>query len=197
MTIIVNFTIIPAFSLLPLMVKEFFGGNAIHLSWVQSAMGIGIFSGGALLGISGWFQAQDLYVIGRLVRFGHRHIDRSIGSFKCIAYGHHRCSHCRYYDFDDYGPFFAIIQSSVEPEMQARVFALMSSVCTAIVLVGSDDCRSNIRSIWHSKLVLAGWDFVHCDGRCGIFYSGSVNIEEKDEVTRNPTGTIVMELKKA
>ncbi len=34
------------------------------------------------------------------------------------------------------GPFFAIIQSNVEPEMQARVFALMSSVGTAMVPLG-------------------------------------------------------------
>ena len=34
------------------------------------------------------------------------------------------------------GPFFAIIQANVEPEMQARVFALMTCVGTAIAPIG-------------------------------------------------------------
>jgi DHA3 family macrolide efflux protein-like MFS transporter len=34
------------------------------------------------------------------------------------------------------GPFFAIIQSTVEPDMQARVFSLLSSVGTGITPLG-------------------------------------------------------------
>lgn len=60
MTVGINFTIIPAFSLLPLMVKDYFGGNAIQLGWVESAMGIGVFAGGVLLGAWGGFQRKIL-----------------------------------------------------------------------------------------------------------------------------------------
>ncbi len=70
MTIIVNFTIFPAFSLLPLMVKEFFGGNAIQLSWVQSAMGIGVFSGGAILGLWGGFKRKTFTSLAALIGLG-------------------------------------------------------------------------------------------------------------------------------
>ena len=59
MTVGINFTIIPAYSLLPLMVKDYFGGNAIHLGWVESAMGIGVIAGGALLGVWGAFNARS------------------------------------------------------------------------------------------------------------------------------------------
>jgi DHA3 family macrolide efflux protein-like MFS transporter len=34
------------------------------------------------------------------------------------------------------GPFFAVIQSTVEPDMQARVFSLLSSVGTGITPLG-------------------------------------------------------------
>ena len=57
MTVAINFTIIPAFSLMPLLVKEYFGGSAIHLSWVEFAMGIGMFVGGGSPGCVGRFQA--------------------------------------------------------------------------------------------------------------------------------------------
>ena len=53
MTIVINFTIIPAFSLIPLMVKDYFGGNAIQLSWVESAMGIGMSARWCAAGILG------------------------------------------------------------------------------------------------------------------------------------------------
>ncbi len=52
----INFTVIPAFSLLPLLIKDYFGGDAMQLGWTQSAMGIGVFGGGALLGIWGGFK---------------------------------------------------------------------------------------------------------------------------------------------
>jgi DHA3 family macrolide efflux protein-like MFS transporter len=34
------------------------------------------------------------------------------------------------------GPFFAVIQSTVEPDMQARIFSLLSSVGTGIAPLG-------------------------------------------------------------
>jgi MFS transporter, DHA3 family, macrolide efflux protein len=60
MTVGINFAIIPAFSLLPLMVKDYFGGNAIQLGWVESAVGIGMLAGGVLLGIWGGFKRKIL-----------------------------------------------------------------------------------------------------------------------------------------
>lgn len=58
MTVGINFTIIPAFSLLPLMIKDYFGRSAIHLSWIESAMGAGMILGGVLLSIWGGFSRK-------------------------------------------------------------------------------------------------------------------------------------------
>ena len=66
----INFTIIPAFSLLPLMVKDYFGGSAIHLSWVESAMGIGMLVGGALLSVWGGCQRKILTCMIGLMGLG-------------------------------------------------------------------------------------------------------------------------------
>lgn len=69
-TVGINFTIIPAFSLLPLMVKDYFGGNVIHLSRMESAMGIGVMTGGALLGIWGGFKRKILTSMVGLLGLG-------------------------------------------------------------------------------------------------------------------------------
>lgn len=136
LTIVVNFTIIPAFSLLPLMVKDFFGGNAIQLSYVQSAMGIGIFSGGALLGLWGGFKRKIFTSLSALIGLGIGILIVAFapsGALFMAIIGAYIAGGMISMIM---GPFFAIIQSNVEPEMQARVFALMSSVGTAMVPLG-------------------------------------------------------------
>lgn len=136
MTIIVNLTIIPAFSLLPLLVMEFFGGNAIHLSWVQSALGIGIFSGGALLGIWGGFKRKIFTSLTGLAGLGIGILILALAPSNALHMAIIGALIVGTMVSMIMGPFFAIIQSSGEPEMQARVFALMSSVGTAMVPIG-------------------------------------------------------------
>ncbi len=197
MTIIVNFTIIPAFSLLPLMVKEFFGGNAIHLSWVQSAMGIGIFSGGALLGIWGGFKRKIFTSLAGLLGLGIGILIVALAPSNALHMAIIGALIVGTMISMIMGPFFAIIQSSVEPEMQARVFALMSSVCTAMVPLGLMIAGPISDQYGIQSWFLLGGILCIVMAVVGYFIPAVLNIEEKDEVTRNPTGTIVMELKKA
>jgi DHA3 family macrolide efflux protein-like MFS transporter len=136
MTIVVNFTIFPAFSLLPLMVKEFFGGNAIQLGWVQSAMGIGVFTGGALLGLWGGFKRKIFTSLSALVGLGIGILIVALAPSSALFMAIIGAYIAGAMISMIMGPFYAIIQSSVEPEMQARVFALMSSVGTAMVPLG-------------------------------------------------------------
>ena len=70
MTVGINFAIISAFSLLPHMVKDYFGGNAIHLSWVESAMGESTILGGVLLNLWGGFLRKILTSMNGLTGIG-------------------------------------------------------------------------------------------------------------------------------
>ena len=58
MAVLINFLLTPAFSLLPLLVKDYFGGDAVQLSWVNSAFGVGVILGGLLLSIWGGFKRK-------------------------------------------------------------------------------------------------------------------------------------------
>lgn len=128
MTIGINFTVIPAFSLLPLMVKDYFGGSAVHLSWVESAMGIGIIAGGALLGAWGGFRRRMLTSMLGLIGMGLGTLLIAAAPPALIILAVGGALLFGIMNPITMGPFFAVIQSKVEPDMQARVLTLMSSV---------------------------------------------------------------------
>jgi DHA3 family macrolide efflux protein-like MFS transporter len=136
MTVGINFTIIPAFSLLPLMVKDYFGGSAIHLGWVESAMGAGMILGGALLGIWGGFSRKILTSLVGLMGMGAGTLILALAPASAISLAVGGALLVGFMTPMTMGPFFAIIQSTVEPDMQARVFSLLSSVGTGIAPLG-------------------------------------------------------------
>jgi DHA3 family macrolide efflux protein-like MFS transporter len=136
MTVGINFTIIPAFSLLPLMVKDYFGGSAIHLSWVESAMGAGMILGGALLGLWGGFSRKILTSMVGLMGMGAGTLILALAPSSAIFLAVGGALLVGFMTPITMGPFFAIIQSTVEPDMQARIFSLLSSVGTGIAPLG-------------------------------------------------------------
>jgi hypothetical protein len=53
MAALINMCLIPAFSLLPLLVSGKLGGDALELGWITSAIGVGSIAGGIALGVWG------------------------------------------------------------------------------------------------------------------------------------------------
>jgi DHA3 family macrolide efflux protein-like MFS transporter len=136
MTVGINFTIIPAFSLLPLMIKDYFGGSAIHLSWMESAMGAGMIFGGAMLGLWGGFSRKILTSLVGLMGMGVGTLILALAPSSAIFLAVGGALLVGLMTPMTMGPFFAVIQSTVEPDMQARVFSLLSSVGTGIAPLG-------------------------------------------------------------
>ena len=55
-----RFFLAPAFSLMPLMVTDHFGGDAFELAWINSAHGVGFIVGGFILGVWGGFKRKTV-----------------------------------------------------------------------------------------------------------------------------------------
>ncbi|MFN2285273.1 MAG: MFS transporter [Anaerolineae bacterium] len=124
---LLRFFMAPAFSLLPLMVTEHFGGAALELAWINSAHGFGFIAGGVILGVWGGFKRRTLTAVFGLVGVG-------LGS---LAFG--------LVPADAFwlalvmmflrtmmlpmvrGSVMAIFQSYVPPAMQGRVFTILLS----------------------------------------------------------------------
>jgi DHA3 family macrolide efflux protein-like MFS transporter len=136
MTVGINFTIIPAFSLLPLMVKDYFGGSAVHLGWVESAMGAGMIFGGGLLGIWGGFSRKILTSLVGLMGMGIGTLILALAPASAVFLAVGGAMLVGFMTPMTMGPFFAVIQSTVKPDLQARVLSLISSIGTGITPLG-------------------------------------------------------------
>lgn len=182
MTVGINFTIIPAFSLLPLMVKEYFGGSAIQLSWVESAMGIGMLVGGALLGLWGGFKTKILTSMFGLMGMGIGTLILAIVPASAMPMAVGGALLVGLMSPITMGPFFAVIQSTVEPGMQARIFSLLSSVGGAMAPVGLMVAGPVADQFGIQAWFLLGGLFCVLTGAAGFFIPAVIHIEKKGNI---------------
>jgi DHA3 family macrolide efflux protein-like MFS transporter len=136
MAALLNFLVNPAFALLPILVINHFGGQALQLAWLQSAWGLGMLSGGLTLSVWGGFkrrvvtamlalvlQGVGITVVGFVPPTGLR---LAIGALFFAGFMNPIVN----------GSFFAALQAVVPPQMQGRVFTLVISACAAMSPLG-------------------------------------------------------------
>jgi MFS transporter, DHA3 family, macrolide efflux protein len=179
MTVGINFTIIPAFSLLPLMVKDYFGGDAIQLGWVESAMGIGMIAGGGLLGVWGGFKRKILTSMIGLMGMGTGTLLIALAPSTAIPLAIGGALLVGLMNPLTMGPFFAVIQSTVEPDMQARIFSLMSSIGGGMAPIGLIIAGPVADRVGIQSWFLLGGSLCILMAAAGLFIPAVMNIEEK------------------
>jgi DHA3 family macrolide efflux protein-like MFS transporter len=182
MTVGINFTIIPAFSLLSLLVKDHFGGNAIHLAWVESAMGIGMIVGGALLGIWGGFERKILTSMLGLMGMGAGALILALAPSSAMTLAVGGALLVGLMSPITMGPFFAVIQSTVEPDMQARIFSLLSSVGGGMAPIGLLIAGPVADLVGIQAWFLLGGSLCVVMAVAGLFIPAVMNIEEKHSI---------------
>jgi DHA3 family macrolide efflux protein-like MFS transporter len=136
MAVVINMLFTPAFSLLPLLVVEHFGGKAIQLGGMQSAFGIGVVLGGLLLGVWGGFKRRILTSMLGLLGAGLGTLMLGLlpASYFSIATGAMFLVGFMLPLVN--GPIMAVLQATVAPEMQGRVITLLSSAASAMSPIG-------------------------------------------------------------
>jgi MFS transporter, DHA3 family, macrolide efflux protein len=125
---VLNGLINPAFALMPILVSEYFAGEVLQLGWIQSAWGIGLIGGGVLLSIWGGFKRRILTSTLGIVVAGFAF--SAVGMAPASAFGM-AIAGVLIAGFSNpliNGPFFAIVQDVVEPEIQGRVFTVIGSL---------------------------------------------------------------------
>jgi DHA3 family macrolide efflux protein-like MFS transporter len=126
----INFCLFPAFSLMPILVTEHFGGEAQQFGWLQSVWGTGLAVGGIALSVWGGSERRVATGLAGLVGLGLglALVGLTPGSAFGLALalmffaGAMMPIHA--------GPLTAAIQASVTPEMQGRVITLIGSTTT-------------------------------------------------------------------
>jgi len=131
MATILNFVVNPAFSLMPLLVKEYFQGGALQLGWLESSWGVGLVLGGLLLSVWGGFRRRVYTSLTALILegLGITLIGLAPPTAFWLAVAGMFLAGAMNALVN--GPLFAVLQATVAPEMQGRVFTLVGSMSSA------------------------------------------------------------------
>lgn len=127
LAMLVNFLINPAFSLLPLVVTEHFGKGAYELAFINSAFGVGVILGGLVLSAWGGFKNQILTSLLALTISGAAVLSVGLAPPNFYILALIGMAIFGFLNPMVNGPIFAIMQVKVEPEIQGRVFSLLSA----------------------------------------------------------------------
>ena len=136
MAMMVNFLLTPAGSLMPILVTEHFEGGVLQLGWIEFAFGFGMIAGGLVLGAWGGFNKRikttmaGLFGLG--IGFSLIGLIPSDLFLLAVLSAFLAASMIPIVN----GPVHAIIQATVDPQMQGRVFTLIGSLGSAMAPLG-------------------------------------------------------------
>ena len=132
----INFFLTAALSLLPILVTKHFGGAAMHLASLSSAFGIGIIAGGTALGVWGGFRRRMQTSLTGLIGLGLGFLLLGLTPATMFWMALATTILAAVMSSMANGPLMAVLQTTVAPAMQGRVFTLMVSMATAISPLG-------------------------------------------------------------
>jgi DHA3 family macrolide efflux protein-like MFS transporter len=114
-------------------VTEHFGGGALQLGWLESSWGIGMVLGGLLLSVWGGFRHRVYTSLSGLVVSGIAIVGVGLAPAAAFWLALGALFVAGFMNPLVNGPLFAILQATVAPEMQGRVFTLVGSLCSAMM----------------------------------------------------------------
>ncbi|MBN1565825.1 MAG: MFS transporter [Anaerolineae bacterium] len=136
MATVLNMLANPGFSLLPILVKNHFGGDALQLGWLSSSWGIGLIAGGLTLSVWGGFRRKIYTSLTGLVGMGLGTLIVGVASPAGFWLAWGGMLFAGFMNPIVNAPFTAILQSAVAPEIQGRVFTAVGSMAGAASLLG-------------------------------------------------------------
>jgi len=136
MVLVINFLLIPTFSVLPLLVTRQFGGGALQLGWLNAAFGGGTITGGLVLGAWGGFKRRVVTALLGLVGLGVGILVAGLAPASAYWLAVAALFVAGFMSPIVNGSFGATLQATIAPDMQGRVFALILSAATALGPLG-------------------------------------------------------------
>ncbi len=188
MAVLAYMVLNPGFALLPLLVTKHFHGQALQLGWMQSAFGGGVVSGGLVLSLWGGFRRR--MVTSRLGLLGFGLATLLLGLAPASAFPLALVASFLIglgLPFAN-GPMIAAMQASIAPEMQGRVFTLMTSLSGAASPLGLAIAGPVADALGVGAwLVMAGLACIAM-GVAGLLIPSIVNLEDGARHAVAPAG---------
>lgn len=133
---LLNMVLVPAFTLVPMLITKHFSGSVLQLGWMNAAYGFGIIIGGLVLGAWGGFKRRIHTSMLGLAGLGVGSF--MIGTASSNGYWVAVSGMALIGIMNTFanGPFFAILQSVVPSGMQGRVFTVLMSISMSAAPIG-------------------------------------------------------------
>src|SRR5687768_9524165 len=125
MATVLNFLLNPAGALAPLLVTKHFRLGVIELGWLDSSFGVGIIAGGLVLSVWGGFRRRIVTSLLGITGLGLGVFIVGLAPANLFAMALGGMLLMGFMNPIANGPLFAVIQSSVRPDMQGRVMSLI------------------------------------------------------------------------
>lgn len=176
---LINLLVVPAFSLVPILAINHFRGGAFEFAWLQSAMGIGTVLGGLTLGVWGGFKRRIVTGMLALMLTGVSVtvVGLTPATVFLLAVGAMFFAGFMLPIVN--GSLFAILQVTIPPEMQGRVFTLMMSGSAAMTPLGLAIAGPVADSLGVQVWFLIGGIAMIAVGTISFFTPTIMRIEEK------------------
>lgn len=136
MALLINFLLTPAISLMPLLIRSHFLGQAIQYATIESLWGIGVVLGGLLLGVWGGFKRRVYTSMVGLLVMGLGCLMIGVAPATAFPLAVAGMFILGFSNPVVNGPLIASLQSAVAPDMQGRVFSLINSASAAMAPIG-------------------------------------------------------------
>ena len=136
MALFLNFLLVPTTALVPLLVTKHFGKGALELGLLESAMGVGIITGGILLSIWGGFKKKIVTSLTGIIGLGIGVMLVGLAPADLFFLAIIGNIILGFTLPIANGPIGALMQTIVRPDMQGRVMSLVNSGATAISPLG-------------------------------------------------------------
>ena len=129
---VINFMVVPAAALIPLVVTQEYHGSVMQLGMVDSFFGIGIIIGGLVLSAWGGFKKRILTSMFGIIGIGIGIMIFGLLPSNLFYFALSGIFLLGFMQVMANGPLDAILQSAVDPDMQGRVFSLLGAGASAM-----------------------------------------------------------------
>jgi DHA3 family macrolide efflux protein-like MFS transporter len=178
MATMINFLLNPSFALLPLLVTEHFGGQAIQLAGLESTLGIGVILGGLFLSVWGGLRRRIATSLLGLLGVGVGCLLMGLAPASAYPLAIAAMFIAGFSLPITNGPLMAAIQAVVAPEMQGRVFTLMTSVSGAMSPLGLIIAGPVADKLGVQTWFIIGGVVTFMMGVAGFFIPAALNLEQ-------------------
>jgi MFS transporter, DHA3 family, macrolide efflux protein len=173
-----NTLLVPAFSLLPLLVLQRLNGGAAQFGWLNSAFGVGLIVGGVALGAWGGFRKRIVTTLTAMIALGVSVIAVGLTPASSFLWALVSMSCLGLIVPLVNGPVYAILQSTIAPDYQGRVFSLVGSLAAGVAPLGLIMAAPVAEIVGVGMWYLAGGIACVAMGIAGFFAPALMGIED-------------------